>query len=104
MAYIHKIDALGGALAAIETGYMQQEIQEAAYRYQKAVEKEEQIVVGVNAFEVKETLDLEQLKSRSGDRGRSKSQTGRTACPPRPDQSRGVEIQTGRIRPKPAKI
>jgi methylmalonyl-CoA mutase N-terminal domain/subunit len=63
MAYIRKIDTLGGALAAIETGYMQQEIQEAAYRYQKAVEKKEQVVVGVNAFEVKETLDLEHLKA-----------------------------------------
>jgi methylmalonyl-CoA mutase N-terminal domain/subunit len=62
MDYIHKIDAMGGALAAIENGYMQQEIQEAAYRYQKAVEKKEQVVVGVNAFEVKETLELEHLR------------------------------------------
>ena len=53
---------MGGALAAIENGYMQNEIQEAAYRYQKAVEKKEQVVVGVNAFEVKETLELERLK------------------------------------------
>ncbi len=62
MAYIRKIDALGGALAAIENGYMQQEIQEAAYRYQRAVEKKEHVVVGVNAFEVKEVIDLESLK------------------------------------------
>jgi methylmalonyl-CoA mutase N-terminal domain/subunit len=63
MDYIRKIDALGGALVAIETGYMQQEIQEAAYRYQKAVEKKEHVVVGVNAFEVKENLDLEHLRA-----------------------------------------
>jgi len=62
MAYIRKIDELGGALAAIENGYMQQEIQEAAYRYQQAVEKKEQIVVGVNALEVKESLELERVK------------------------------------------
>jgi methylmalonyl-CoA mutase N-terminal domain/subunit len=62
MAYIRKIDDMGGALAAIENGYMQQEIQEAAYRYQQAVEKKEHVVVGVNAFEVKETLELERLK------------------------------------------
>ena len=62
LAYIQKIDSLGGALAAIENGYMQQEIQEAAYRYQQAIEKKDQIVVGVNAFEAKEALELERLK------------------------------------------
>lgn len=59
--YIRKIDDLGGALAAIEKGFMQNEIQEAAYRYQRSIEKNEQIVVGVNAFQTEETLDLEQL-------------------------------------------
>jgi methylmalonyl-CoA mutase N-terminal domain/subunit len=48
--YIEKIDALGGAVAAIEQGYQQREIQEAAYRYQRAIETEEQIIVGVNAY------------------------------------------------------
>ncbi len=62
MAYIRKIDDLGGALAAIENGYMQQEIQDAAYRYQQSVEKKEQVVVGVNVFEVKEKLELERVK------------------------------------------
>ncbi len=60
--YIQKIDQMGGALAAIENGYIQNEIQEAAYRYQKAVESGEEIVVGVNAFQVDERLDLERLK------------------------------------------
>src|SRR5204863_7421950 len=46
--YLQKIDVLGGALKAIEAGYIQAEIQEAAYRYQRAVERKEQIVVGVN--------------------------------------------------------
>ncbi|KPL82619.1 methylmalonyl-CoA mutase [Thermanaerothrix daxensis] len=61
MTYIQKIDAMGGALAAIENGYMQQEIQESAYRYQQAVERKEQIIVGVNAFQIEEQLDLERL-------------------------------------------
>jgi methylmalonyl-CoA mutase N-terminal domain/subunit len=60
--YIHKIDDLGGALAAIERGYIQDEIQQVAYSFQQAVERGEQIVVGVNAFQVEEKVDLEQLK------------------------------------------
>ncbi len=59
--YIRKIDDMGGALAAIENGYMQGEIQEAAYRAQKAIEKGEQVVVGVNAFQKEENLELEGL-------------------------------------------
>ncbi|RPI28476.1 MAG: methylmalonyl-CoA mutase, partial [Chloroflexota bacterium] len=60
--YLMKIDEMGGALAAIEKGYIQGEIQEAAYCYQKAVESEEQVVVGVNAFRVNQTLELDRLK------------------------------------------
>ena len=52
--YLARIDEMGGALAAIEAGYIQREIQESAYRYQKAVETQEQIVVGVNRFQVTE--------------------------------------------------
>ncbi len=61
-AYLQRIDELGGALAAIEQGYIQREIQDAAYRYQQAVESGEQIIVGVNAFQVEEDArDLEAL-------------------------------------------
>jgi methylmalonyl-CoA mutase, N-terminal domain len=60
--YLQKIDDLGGALAAIENGYMQSEIQEAAYQTQRAVENKEQIVVGVNQFQTQETMQLERLK------------------------------------------
>ena len=52
--YLKKIDAMGGMLRAIETGYVQREIQEAAYRYQRAIESQEQVVVGVNRFQVDE--------------------------------------------------
>ena len=48
--YIEKIDALGGALQAIEGGFIQREIQEAAYQTQKAIEQGDQVVVGVNRF------------------------------------------------------
>ena len=61
MDYIERIDALGGALKAIEKGYIQSEIQEASYKYQKAVEGKENIVVGVNAFEVQEKVELERI-------------------------------------------
>lgn len=59
--YIRKIDALGGAQAAIANGFMQREIQQAAYQAQLAIEKGEQVVVGVNAFQAKEELELESL-------------------------------------------
>ncbi|HLI04979.1 MAG TPA: methylmalonyl-CoA mutase family protein [Ktedonobacteraceae bacterium] len=48
--YIERIDELGGSVRAIERGFMQAEIEQAAYDYQKAQEKEETIVVGVNRF------------------------------------------------------
>ena len=50
--YLEKIEALGGMLRAIETGYVQREIQEAAYQYQRAIESQEEIVVGVNRFQI----------------------------------------------------
>lgn len=48
--YIETVDSLGGALAAIERGYQQREIQESAYRYQREVEEKKRIIVGVNEF------------------------------------------------------
>jgi len=60
--YIQKIDDLGGMLKAIEEGFPQREIQEAAYQYQKAVEREEAIVVGVNKFETDEANTIGTLK------------------------------------------
>ena len=53
MDYIKKIDDLGGMLPAIEKGYPQKQIQDAAYDYQKAIESKENIVVGVNQFQTK---------------------------------------------------
>lgn len=52
--YIGKIDQLGGSVAAIEKGYLQQEIQESAYRYQREIETGERGIVGVNQFQTRE--------------------------------------------------
>ena len=62
LEYLKKIDAMGGMLRAIETGYVQREIQESAYRYQKAIESQEQVVVGVNRFQLDEEAPVNVLQ------------------------------------------
>jgi methylmalonyl-CoA mutase N-terminal domain/subunit len=52
--YIERIDRMGGVIAAVDAGYIQKEIQDAAYRYQLEVERRERVIVGVNDFTVKE--------------------------------------------------
>jgi len=59
--YIQRIDEMGGALAAIEQQYIQNEINDAAYQFQQAVDHQEAIVVGVNAYQVEEQIELERL-------------------------------------------
>jgi len=60
--YLKKIDALGGMLAAIDSGYVQTEIQKAAFDYQRAVETKEQIVVGVNDFQAEDEREIPTLR------------------------------------------
>ncbi|HOL17907.1 MAG TPA: methylmalonyl-CoA mutase family protein [Bacillota bacterium] len=60
--YFKRIDELGGVLAAIDRGFFQQEIADAAYAFQQAVEQGERIVVGVNRFASGEPLQIELLK------------------------------------------
>jgi methylmalonyl-CoA mutase N-terminal domain/subunit len=62
VAYIEKIDAMGGMLRAIESGFVQGEIQKAAYEFQRAIEKKEQIVVGVNDFIAEEERSIPTLR------------------------------------------
>jgi len=62
LGYIEKIDSLGGMLRAIESGFVQTEIQKAAYEYQRAVETKEQIVVGVNDFVAAEERSIPTLR------------------------------------------
>ncbi|SDK87664.1 acyl-CoA mutase large subunit family protein [Natronincola ferrireducens] len=54
MAYINKIDDLGGAASAIDKGFIQKEIMDSAYEYQKQIESGDRVVVGMNKFQVKE--------------------------------------------------
>ncbi len=61
MDYIERIDELGGALAAVEAGFMQSEIQESAYQAQMRIERKEDLVVGVNAYQSERGSELETL-------------------------------------------
>jgi methylmalonyl-CoA mutase N-terminal domain/subunit len=60
--YISRIDSMGGMLTAIEKGYVQREIQESSYRYQKEVELKERIVVGVNDYIMEDRVTMDLLK------------------------------------------
>jgi methylmalonyl-CoA mutase N-terminal domain/subunit len=59
--YFRKIDSMGGMVAAIEKGFPQREIQDSAYRYQKAVERGDQIIVGVNKYEMENDSQIPTL-------------------------------------------
>ena len=54
MEYIEKIDAMGGAVKAIESGFIQREIAESAYHYQKEIETKKRVIVGLNQFQIEE--------------------------------------------------
>ncbi len=60
--YLEKIEAMGGMLRAIESGYVQREIQEAAYRYQRAIESNDAVVVGINQFVLDSEPPISTLK------------------------------------------
>jgi len=62
LSYLEKIDAMGGMLRAIESGFVQGEIQKAAYEFQRAVERHDQIIVGVNEFTVEEERTIPILR------------------------------------------
>ncbi|MBI4265671.1 MAG: methylmalonyl-CoA mutase family protein [Acidobacteria bacterium] len=57
-AYLDKIDAMGGMLAAIESGWVQKQIQDAAYTYQRAIETKARVLVGVNEFQTEEESEI----------------------------------------------
>ena len=88
--YLRKIDELGGAIAAIEHGFIQAEIQEAAYRAQKAVEDREQIVIGVNEYADRAQPDLETLHVDPAVEQRQKDRL--QAVRARRDPSRAAEL------------
>jgi methylmalonyl-CoA mutase N-terminal domain/subunit len=61
-ALIERIDRLGGTLAAIESGFVQRAIQDAAYQAQQAIDRKDQVVVGMNAFTSDEALNIDLLQ------------------------------------------
>jgi methylmalonyl-CoA mutase N-terminal domain/subunit len=100
--YIEKIDAMGGMLKAIENGYPQREIQEAAYEYQKAVETKDAIVVGVNRFQtseeetipilrVDEKIERSQIERLRAVREKRDSQAAENALMKLEEAARGTE-------------
>ncbi len=62
MKYIEKIDEMGGVIKAIESGYMQREIQKSAYEKQKAIDEGEIVVVGVNKYRMDEDIEVDILR------------------------------------------
>jgi len=62
MKYIEKIDEMGGMIKAIESGFVQREIQKSAYEKQKAIDKGELVVVGVNKYQIDEQIQIELLR------------------------------------------
>ena len=70
LEYFRKIDAMGGMVGSIETGFPQREIQESAYQYQKAVERGEQTIVGVNKYRMENEPDIPTLLINEGVRER----------------------------------
>ncbi|RPF55692.1 acyl-CoA mutase large subunit family protein [Aquisalibacillus elongatus] len=62
MSYIDKIEEIGGAVQAVEEGYMQREIHQAAYEAQKKIESNEEIIVGMNEFQIDEDVQADLLK------------------------------------------
>jgi methylmalonyl-CoA mutase N-terminal domain/subunit len=62
MAYIRKIDAMGGIIRAIDSGYPQHEIADAAYRYQLMDDRGQKVVVGVNKYEMPDEKPIDYLK------------------------------------------
>ena len=60
--YFDRVEKLGGVIPAIEKGFFQKEIAEAAYRYQKEVDEEKRIIVGVNRYQIEENLEIPLLK------------------------------------------
>jgi methylmalonyl-CoA mutase N-terminal domain/subunit len=106
--YIQKIDDMGGMLQAIESGYVQREIQEAAYEYQRAIERENAIVVGVNRFQMDEgetipilridpAIERDQVERVRAVRGRRDATRAASAVAELADAARGTANLLPRI-------
>ena len=107
-AYLEKIDALGGMIKALERGYVQKEIQNAAYEYQQQVDGEQAVVVGVNRFvvdeekpipiqRIDESLERRQVERLTALRSRRDSASWRAALQQVEDAARADENLMPRI-------
>ena len=99
LEYLGKIDDLGGAVAAIERGYMQREIQNAAFIYQREIETKQRIIVGVNQFTGGEqppgdilqvNPEIEEKQNASGSRACARTQRRRRDASARAGRSGGA--------------
>jgi methylmalonyl-CoA mutase, N-terminal domain len=108
--YLEKIEAMGGMLKAIERGYVQQEIQNAAYEYQQAVDRQESVVVGVNRFQMQDedekavpiqridpSLEPKQVERLRALRGKRNAETWKAAIRAVEDTARSAENLMPRI-------
>jgi methylmalonyl-CoA mutase N-terminal domain/subunit len=106
--YLDKIDALGGTLHAIETGYIQREIQNSAYEYQRAIETNDAVVVGVNRYQSEDersvktlridpSIERDQIDRLRALRGRRDALATETALVKLEEAARGTENVVPRI-------
>ena len=89
LEYFRRIDAMGGMVAAVERGFPQREIQEAAFQFQQAVERKEKVIVGVNEYVMDEKPLPDPLHRRDGG-ARSRSRAW-PRCKATPRQRRGSQ-------------
>jgi methylmalonyl-CoA mutase, N-terminal domain len=81
--YIERIDAMGGAVAAIEAGFQMDEIEQAAYEYTKSIDDDERVIVGVNKFTIDDEPEPDGLPDRPGPRARAARAAGDVPGRPR---------------------
>jgi len=79
-AYFDQIDALGGVLPAIESGFFQREIADSSYRYQREIDRHERTIVGVNDFQLEEPVDIPILRMDPDGEGRHLARLNRIRC------------------------
>ena len=93
--YFDKIDALGGVVSAIEKGFQQKEIADAAYRYQKEIDKKRRTIVGVNDYVMEGHEDIQYLKV---DEAVTKRQVGRLHATKKKRDNKKVKAALDEIR------
>src|SRR5262249_53884213 len=94
---IERIDDLGGAVAAVEAGFVQGEIEDAAFRYTSEVESGERVIVGVNRFSEDETEKVELLRIDPEAERRQRERTGRVRAERNAGTAATALAEVGRV-------